>query len=140
MLYEALLVKNPQLDVAINNLASILTDRFSTEEALKKAVLLSEKFKDSDQPYFQDTYAWALVRQGKIDEGLKLLNQLVIKSPGVAIFKYHLGFANYKSDNNALAISELTQALELAGKNENQLDTKTINALLDEVIAKTRSH
>jgi len=140
MLYEALLVKNPQLDVAINNLASILTDRFSTEEALKKAVLLSEKFKDSDQPYFQDTYAWALVRQGKIDEGLKLLNQLVIKSPGVAIFKYHLGFANYKSDNNALAISELTQALELAGKNENQLDTNTISALLDEVIAKTRSH
>jgi tetratricopeptide (TPR) repeat protein len=140
MLYEALLVKNPKLDIAVNNLASVLTDHYTSEKALNKAVQLAEKFKDSDQPYFQDTYAWALVKQGKIDEGLKLLNQLVIKSPEVAIFKYHSGVANYKNGNNALAISELNQALELAGKNGNLIDTKAVGSLLDEIIAKTRSH
>ncbi len=139
-LYEALLVKNPQLDVAVNNLAAVLTDHYTTEEALQKAIQLTEKFKDSDQPYFQDTYAWVLVKQGKIDEGLKLLNHLAIKSPEVAVFKYHLGVANYKSGNNALAISELKHALELARNNENMLDTKAIETLLDEIIAKTRSH
>ena len=139
-LYQSLLDKNPKLDVATNNLASLLTDHFATEEALKKAVELTEKFKNSDQPYFQDTYAWVLIKQGKTDDGLKILNQLVIKSPEVAIFRYHLGVANYKNGNNANAISELKQALELTRNNENLLDIKSIETLLDEVIAKTRSH
>ncbi|NOT12196.1 MAG: tetratricopeptide repeat protein [Methylococcaceae bacterium] len=139
-LYRAMLKKNPQLDVAINNLASILTDHSSNEESLKEAAQLTEKFKDSDQPYFRDTYAWVLIKQGKIDEGLKLLNDLVIKSPEVAVFRYHLGFANYKNGSNAQAISELKQALELAKHKENPLDAKAIETLLDEIIAKTTSY
>jgi tetratricopeptide (TPR) repeat protein len=138
--YQSLLDKNPKLDVATNNLASLLTDHFTSADASKKAVELTEKFKNSDQPYFQDTYAWVLIKQGKTDEGLKILNELVIKSPEVAVFRYHLGVANYKNGNNAAAISELKQALELTRNNENLMDTKSIQSLLEEVIAKTRSH
>jgi tetratricopeptide (TPR) repeat protein len=138
--YEALLEKNPQLDVASNNLASVLTDHYANEDALNRAFQLTEKFKDSNQAYFQDTYAWVLIKQGKLDEGIKLLNQLVIKSPEVAAFRFHLGFANYKLGNNALAISELKQALELSQGKENLLDAKAIQALLDEIVQKSRSY
>lgn len=139
-LYENLLAKNPQLDVIRNNLAALLTDHIGKPEALNKAAGLTEKFKNSDQPYFQDTYAWILVNQGQVNEGLKILSRIALKSPDVAVFRYHLGAAHYKSGNNAAAMAELKQALELAQTKDSPLDTKKVEALLEEVIRKTMGH
>ncbi|CAA9889377.1 Beta-barrel assembly-enhancing protease [Candidatus Methylobacter favarea] len=138
-MYESLLAKNPQLDIAINNLASVLSEHFTDEKKLKRAVDLSEKFKNSEQAYFRDTYAWAIIKQGKINEGVKILEHIINTAPDVPVFRYHLGFAHYKNGNNGAAISELKQALELAGRKGSFSDKNAAETLLKETITKTRS-
>lgn len=139
-LYESLINKNPNLDIAINSLAVLLSEHYTSEEKLRKAVHLSEKFKDSPQPYYKDTYAWALIKLGNLNEGLKLLNQIIAASPDVPVFRYHLGVAHYKNGNNSLAINEIKQAFELDKKAGNFPEKKEAEKLLEEIIAKTRGH
>jgi tetratricopeptide (TPR) repeat protein len=136
--YEALLATDPNLDLAINNLASILTEHYSSDDKLKKAIQLSEKFKDSKQPYYKDTYAWAIIKQGDVGRGLNLLSQIITAAPDVPIFRYHLGFAHYKNGNNGMAIAEIKQAIELAAKNKGLLDEKAATTLLNEIVAKSK--
>ncbi|MGZ8189857.1 MAG: tetratricopeptide repeat protein [Methylococcaceae bacterium] len=139
-LYEELLDKNPRLEPAINNLSLLLSEHYSSPEKLKKAVQLAEKFKDSSQPYFKDTYAWALIKQGSIREGLDILNKIVITSPDIPVFRYHLGVANYKNGNSGSAISDLKYSLELGKKTADFPDKQAAEMLLEEIIADTRSH
>jgi tetratricopeptide (TPR) repeat protein len=136
--YTVLLENNPGLDIAINNLAAILSERYVSEEKLQKAVQLAEKFKDSKQPYYKDTYAWAVIKQGDAGKGLNLLNQIITLAPDVPVFRYHLGVAYYKNGNNGAAIAELNQALELAAKKGSFPDQKAAKELLDEITVKTK--
>lgn len=139
-LYEALLGKNPNLDIATNSLAVLLSEHGASAEKLAKAVQLAEKFKDSPQPYFKDTYAWALIQQGNINEGIKILNQIISTTPNVPVFRYHLGVAHYKNGNNSLAFNETKQALDLGKEAESFPDKKLAEVLLEEITAKTRGH
>jgi len=139
-LYESLINKNQNLDIAINSLAVLLSDHYTSEEKLKKAVHLTEKFKDSAQPYYKDTYAWSLIKLGNFNEGLTLLNQIIAASPDVPVFRYHLGVAHYKKGNNSLAINEIKQAIELDNKIGGFSERKEAEKLLEEIIAKTRGH
>lgn len=136
--YETLLSSHTGLDIAINNLATILSERYSSEENLKKAIQLSEKFKDSKQPYYKDTYAWALIKQGDVGKGLNLLNQIIISEPEVPVFRYHLGVAQYKNGNKGAAIAELKQALELAANKGGFPEQKAAEELLNEIMVKDK--
>jgi tetratricopeptide (TPR) repeat protein len=135
--YETLLAGDPNLDLAVNNLASVLSEHYTSIDKLKHAVELAEKFKDSKQPYYKDTYAWAVIKQGDLVKGLNLLNQIITSAPNVAVFRYHLGVAHYKNGNNGAPIAELKQALELGAKNHGFADEKAAKALLDEIQAKS---
>ena len=139
-IYEALINKNPNFDIAINNLGILLTEHYTNDENLKKAAHITEKFKDSAQPYYKDTYAWALINLGSINQGLKLLNQIIAASPDVPVFRYHLGVAYYKSGNNSLAINEIKQALELEKKVGNFTEKAQAEKILAEIVTKTRGH
>ena len=139
-IYEGLLARNPNLNGVINSLAVLLTDQYSSAEMLKKAVQLTERFKDSDQAYYRDTYAWALIKQGKVNEGVTILQEVITSLPDVPVFRYHLGVAYANSDNNGSAIAELQQALDLVNKNGNFPEQKETKILLDQLIAKTRGH
>ena len=139
-IYEQLLNQYPNLDIAINNLATVLTEHYTGDDKLKKAVQLAEKFKDSAQPYYKDTYAWALIKTGNYSEGLKVLNQVIAAAPGVPVFRYHLGVAHYKNGNNSSAINEIKQALELDKNTGYFTEKKQAEELLEEIIAKTRGH
>ena len=136
--YEVLLVNDPGLDIATNNLAAILSEHYESVEKIKKAVQLTEKFKDSKQPYFKDTYAWAVIKQGDVGKGLNLLNQIITLAPEVPVFRYHLGVAHYKNGNNGAAIAELNQALELAAKHGEFSDENAAKALLNEITVKAK--
>ena len=138
--YEQLLKLYPNLDIAINNLATVLTEHYTDADKLKKAVQLTEQFKDSPQPYYKDTYAWALIKTGNYSEGLKILTQIIAASPNVPVFRYHLGVAHYKNGNNSSAINEIKQALELAKSTGYFMEKKQAENLLEEIIAKTRGH
>ena len=90
-LYEELLLDYPNHQAVINNLASLLTDRFESPENIKRAVTLTAQFASSEQPYFVDTYAWALVRAGKPELAEPLFKRVVEMAPDVAIFHFHYG-------------------------------------------------
>jgi len=135
-IYGGLVNKYPDLDIAVNNMASLLTDHYGSKEKLDDAVKLAEKFKDSDQPYLQDTYAWALVKQGRVKEGVGVLTKVVANAPDVAIFAYHLGMAHYKNGDNISAISTLKQAVQLAKQNGLVAEQKAAEVLLKEIVDK----
>lgn len=121
--YENLLAKSPDNNLANNNLASLLMDSNDVED-VNKGLQLAERFKDSENAYFQDTYAWGLVKTGRAPEGLKLLESLVLKEPKLPEFRYHLGVAHYNSGNKATAISELKQAIALSEKQKRDFSGK----------------
>jgi len=109
--YEAILRKDPNIEVAINNLVSLILDHTQGKENTERAVNLSKRFENSKQPYFIDTYGWALLQNGEEEKALKILEKAVAKMPETLVFKYHLGVAYHQSGKNELAIKTLTEAL-----------------------------
>lgn len=91
LLYEDVLAINPDHDAVINNLASLLTDQFASPANIKRAVALTERFADSEHPYFLDTYAWALVKSGLPEVAEPLFAKVTAIAPSVAVFHYHRG-------------------------------------------------
>ncbi|MEQ1738598.1 MAG: tetratricopeptide repeat protein [Methyloglobulus sp.] len=128
--YDALIAKYPTVDIAVNNLVSLLLDHFNTKENIDRAVTLAKRFERSEQPYFVDSYAWALINSGKNEEALNLLRDVVKKLPDVPVFRYHLGMAYYKSNSKPLAITELEEALKLGEKTGGFIEEEAVEKLL----------
>jgi tetratricopeptide (TPR) repeat protein len=136
--YDAVLEKNPQLDIARNNLAALLLDHYGKEADIQKASSLVKRFKLYDQPYFLDTYAWALFKSGQTDEARTVLEKIIVAAPDVPVFRFHLAQVYQASGNVAGAVSELRQTLALAEKtNFDQLSSAT--GLLQELQQKTKA-
>lgn len=133
--YETLISKNPNVEVAVNNLVSLLLDHYKTKENIERAVKLAARFEKSEQPYFHDTYGWALLNSERNDEALKVFKDVVAKMPEVAVFKYHLGLAYHKKNNSAAAIAELEQALAIGEKQGNFIEKEAVENLLKEIKA-----
>jgi len=92
--YDSLLAKHPNLVVAKNNFASLLTDHRSDRASLDKAHRIAIEFKNSKVPQFRDTYAWASVRLGQdLEEAVVLLEAVVKENERVGLYSYHLGEA-----------------------------------------------
>lgn len=121
--YEKIIDKHPDFKLAINNLAALLIDS-NTEQDVIKGFALAEKIKDSENPYLLDTYAWGLVKTGKVSEGLKILETLIVNEPKMPEIRYHLGMAHFENGNKATAIIELKQALSLADKQKRDFSGK----------------
>lgn len=133
--YETLVAKQPGFDIAVNNLVSLLLDRFDTPENISRAAKLSERFKNSKQPYFADSYAWALYKSGKASEAFSISKSVVDTAPNVPVFQYHLGaiYQTLKDPKNAE--QALNKALELAGAGEPFAEKELANKLLTELKA-----
>ncbi len=112
LLYEDVLTTNPDHHAVINNLASLLTDQFASPVNIKRAVALTERFADSEQPYFVDTYAWALVKSGLPEAAEPLFAKAIEIAPSVAIFHYHRGIGLKQQGLNDEARKALTLALQ----------------------------
>jgi tetratricopeptide (TPR) repeat protein len=114
-IYENFLEKQPNNKLANNNLASILIESANSDD-IQKGMALAEKVKDDENPQFQDTYAWALVKSGRSAEALKLLESLNLKDPKLPELKYHLAVGHANNGNTVTAVIELKQAIALAEK------------------------
>ncbi|NOR70136.1 MAG: tetratricopeptide repeat protein [Methylomarinum sp.] len=128
-LYEKVLLINPQHNVSKNNLATVLLDHYGKTDDLNKAIQLTESFKQSNQPYFLDTYGWAKLKSGKTAEALSIFKQVILLEPNTLIFRYHLAVAYYNLGNLMSAGAELKQALYL-GKGEEFSEKVLIKNLL----------
>lgn len=90
-LYEEVISRDPSIDVAANNLASLLTDQFESPENLQRALTLSSRFRDSEQPYFADTFGWVNYKMGNYEDARPALERAASSNEAIALFHYHLG-------------------------------------------------
>ncbi len=138
-LYESVIEKYPDANLATNNLAALLVESNNNED-IAKGLALAEKLKDSESPYLLDTYAWGLVKTGKNSEGLKILESLVVKEPKMPELHYHIGMAHLSGGNKATAIIELKQAILLSEKQQHGFvgkeDAKKVLSQLESFSAK----
>ena len=95
-LYESVLENNPDNELAINNLASILTQHIGDEKSLAHAMKLAKRFEYSDQPVYIDTLGWIYYKTGDAKKASDLLSRAVELAPKVPHFNYHLGMALFK--------------------------------------------
>jgi Tfp pilus assembly protein PilF len=131
-IYESMLTSDPKSVVAKNNLANLLLDHKTDKANLSKAFNLATEFKDSEMPELQDTYAWALVQSKEdIEQGLRILKQIVSKNPNTPIYNYHLGEAYYKKGYNSRAEEFLKIAVKYGG--EDSETTKKAMKRLQEI-------
>ncbi|MCB2426643.1 tetratricopeptide repeat protein [Methylophaga pinxianii] len=90
-LYEEVIARDPSIDVAANNLSSLLSEQFESPENLQRALVLSSRFRDSDQPYFADTFGWVNYKLGNYEEARPALERAASSGESIALFHYHLG-------------------------------------------------
>jgi len=112
--YEQLLVANPDIDVAANNLASLLLD-YRTDEASKaKALELAKRLEGSDNPAVLDTVGWAYYHNKDYPKAVQLLERAVAGAGQLGVLRYHLGMAYLANSNPVGAREELRKALRQA--------------------------
>ena len=127
--YKRLYEINPNSPVVINNYVSMLTERTSDEEILKKAYELAKSFRHSNVPQFKDTLGWIQYKRGEISDAAKLLGEAAEKLPNLALVRYHLGMAYLAGDRKSSAIREFEAALETS-KDNPIAETEEIVGLL----------
>jgi tetratricopeptide (TPR) repeat protein len=128
--YEAILNKNQNMDLAANNLVSLLLDHFDSKENVERAVSIARRFEQSSQPYFQDSYGWALFKSGRNAEALQVFKSVLAKAPKVPVFKYHIAQTYQASGNKAEAIKELEEALAIGAKSDDFAEKAAAEQLL----------
>lgn len=132
-LYEEVLSRDPSIDVAANNLASLLTDQFESPENLQRALTLSSRFRDSEQPYFADTFGWVNYKMGNYEDARPALETAASSEQSIALFHYHLGrvYVALNMPEEAQQSFERAQRMATEGNDEALLGkvTEQLNQL-----------
>ena len=110
--YEAWLQRDALSEVASNNLAVLLiTYKAKDAASVQRAFVLAQRLKDSNEPSYLDTYAWVRYVRGEYADAVTTLQRAVDLAPGVAIFRAHLGLAQYRAGKSVAAKRNLEEAL-----------------------------
>ena len=108
--YQEVLDVNPSNKLAANNYSSLILD-YGNKDDYPRALELLKGFDKLNQPAFQDSIGWAYAKNNDNVKAVEILKPIVEKSPKVAIFRYHLGFALYHMGDLAAAKSHLEIAV-----------------------------
>lgn len=93
-LYQAVLERSPESQLAANNLIHLLLQEGSEDGShLRRAGQLAERLERASQPAFLDTYGWLAHLQGDSARAVQVLEQVLVMTPEVPLFQYHLGAA-----------------------------------------------
>ena len=114
--YEGIVRRNPQSDVAVNNLAMLLVTYGKDAASIDRAKSLSARFADSSNPSFLDTYGWVLFKHGEAAASVPILQRVVSQEPAAPVVLYHLGMAQSQSGSTAQALDNLTRAVNSGAK------------------------
>jgi tetratricopeptide (TPR) repeat protein len=110
-LYEDLLAVNPRIDVARNNLASLLLDYRQDAASHARALELAQPLASSTDPLVLDTVGWAYYRNKEFDQAVKYLEMAVRAGAELPQLRYHLGMAHLATGNTEAARRELSRAV-----------------------------
>ncbi len=108
--YQQFIAVRPDDALVHNNLANLLMG-LDNEQAFKAARQAHQL--DPENPAILDTYGWALVQVGDLDQGIAMLREAAARAGRSAIIRYHLGVALGEFGSNREAKRQLQQALKL---------------------------
>jgi len=107
--YERVLESQPGSVLALNNLAWLYF-----EDGDARALDLAERAhaRAPDRAEIIDTYGWLLVKNGRIEQGLSLLEKAAKRSPENGDIRYHLAAGLAEGGDKSRARRELTALLD----------------------------
>lgn len=114
--YDDIVQRNPQSDVAANNLAMLLVTYGKDAASLDRAKSLTSRFADSANPSYLDTYGWVLFKHGDAAASVPVLQRVATVAPDQPVVLYHLGMAQSQSGHTAQALDNLTRAVNSGTK------------------------
>ncbi len=109
--FEDVLERHPNMAIAANNLAALIADHSSDEEALRRALALVEPLESTQQPAFLDTLAWVNYRLGNHARAVNLSTAAIQLGGKAPVFHYHLGMAYHRQNQAERAREHLELAL-----------------------------
>ena len=121
--YQRLLDKEGDNPVALNNLAWIYLQA-NKPEALELAERAYQI--DPENPGIMDTYGWIQVQQGRVDAGLRLLEQAMEQLSDNPEVRYHYGVALYKAGNKDQARQVLEELVAEGGSFDGMEEAQRI--------------
>jgi tetratricopeptide (TPR) repeat protein len=119
--YEAALRKNPQSEIAANNLAMLLITYRTDPPSLDRAKQLSERFSNSSNPAYLDTYGWVLYKSGQPGAAVVALQTALSRTPDSPESLYHLGMAQVSAGQTEAARDSLSRSLK-SGRSFSGMD------------------
>ncbi len=114
--YDSALQIDPHSDVAANNLAMLLITYKKDQPSLSRAKELTQRFANSSNGAFLDTYGWVLYKGGDAEGAVAPLQSAVSKAPDSPALLYHLGMAQASAGFSDAARDSLSRSLKL-GRN-----------------------
>lgn len=112
--YEGMLDKQSGNLIAINNLASLLSDHRTDKASFDKAQALAASLRKSQVPQFKDTLGWISYREGDYRDAVSLMGEAAAALPRQAAIRYHLGMSYVAVGELAKAGEQFKKALELS--------------------------
>lgn len=113
---DDLLGRSPALEVAANNMASLIADhQFTDAKALEKARQAVGLLQASTDPAYLDTAAWVYYRLGNINQALVLMQRCAQDGPMPPQLHYHYGAILMRAGRKEQAKPELEAALNTNG-------------------------
>jgi tetratricopeptide (TPR) repeat protein len=109
--YEELVRSHPEVELAANNLAMLLVTHRRDQASLDRAKELVQRFAESRNAAFLDTYGWVLYKYGDPGASVPALLRVVAKLPDQSFARYHLGMALALAGKNAEARENLSRAV-----------------------------
>jgi len=122
--YEKVLVKQPEMLLAANDLAFLLSEYGRKSGDLDRALALANKAmaQNQENPAVIDTLGWIYYKKGDNARALELLGKAKAKVQHNAIINYHFGMALYKAGKRDEAKAVLGEAVKsgeiFIGRNE----------------------
>ncbi|MGZ4998874.1 MAG: tetratricopeptide repeat protein [Methylomonas sp.] len=98
--------------MAINNLASYLSDYSNTPANLERAAKLAEPLLNANNASMLDTVAWIAYKQGNFEKAKEIMLKAAVLDPAAPVNNYHLGMIYFKLNDNAKAAEHLKKAVD----------------------------
>jgi len=113
--YAELYKERPNSTVIANNFASLLADHRSGDpEQVERAYNIAKRFRQSDQPYLQDTYGWLLHLRGDSEAAASYVMEAADELATNPVVQYHAGVVLTANGQLAQARQYINRALELS--------------------------
>jgi tetratricopeptide (TPR) repeat protein len=113
-IYESMLKRAPDSELAANNLAYVLAERKGDPASLDRALKLVDRFAWSDHAGYVDTLGLVQYRLGRFDQAANVLQRAATLAPGDANVQLHYGMALVKKGDVRQGAEIVRKAL--AGK------------------------